>query len=232
MSTEFGPSNIDIENTDFIFSSLRPILKDYNPNHIERNQELSRIGAQEDLILSNTRLAMKAARYELNKYTDLGINVLYSDILQSALEGLIIGVKKYKPELGNALSTYVRPWIRTKMERQTIRQLNQPDLSLEDNEEGNENICDKNAPGLPRTTESEALHNVLIDRILELLDSGYLSSKESEVIKHIYFNGTDKVATQAEVSVKMGFSDKRVGQYYRSAMAKIKQTLIPEDWED
>mmetsp|Transcript_69184 Transcript_69184/g.218852 ORF Transcript_69184/g.218852 Transcript_69184/m.218852 type:complete len:289 (-) Transcript_69184:261-1127(-) len=68
--------------------------------------------AQESLVGSNVRLVMKVAHMYRT-----GHGLSLDDLIQEGCMGLIIGVEKFDPSQGYALSTYVYHWIRMRIQR-------------------------------------------------------------------------------------------------------------------
>ncbi|MFB6214993.1 MAG: sigma-70 family RNA polymerase sigma factor, partial [Candidatus Bipolaricaulia bacterium] len=92
----------------------------------EEERELTKRAASGDrdarkkLVIYNHRLVISVA----NDYKDMG--VAFEDLLMAGFEGLLKGIDKFDPVLGNKLSTYVTWWIR----QAVLRELDQQSTTI------------------------------------------------------------------------------------------------------
>jgi RNA polymerase sigma factor (sigma-70 family) len=189
-------------------------------------------------VTANLRLVHAVARrYAKRRYND------YDDLVAAGNIGLVIAAQRYKPELGNAFSTFAYPWIRwhmitalldrnnpcglgalktanTHRRKQGRPYINTKALYLDaEPERGN----DAARIELDDDRESPA------DRIEREQDQrrvecaiGWLPSREREIIRQRF---CDEPKTLADIGRRLRLSRERVRQLEASALAKVRRVI-------
>lgn len=73
--------------------------------------------ARDRMAKTNLRLVVSMARSYLRKH-----NVEYDVLYQQGVEGLMIAIDKFDPEMGFAFTTYAMPWVRSKIEEYIMKE--------------------------------------------------------------------------------------------------------------